>query len=297
MSWTMHPANWAGAGAPCGFPETCTLPADCMMALKSILKRLVCCASAERQQEQARVIQAGPEPVAAEAAGPARPYEAFIENEARKYWQDMLESGRLNKPRREQLRTAAMPILCEARRRGMHRHSQDMAHCAVAALVHHVRKDWRTKQPVSDVYAFPGPTYISDLIRLADEADWLAREIPLPAHRDPQHPPIYYTTNHETGLPVPRIDSLLRGDYVYITEGLRLTDFNHIHPLYPSSFGLQDAASERDHSVWLVGYTLENIPGGPNIKVHWLEVTRHAVCRNCSPLTQLLFSPPPSTPG
>ena len=46
------------------------------------------------------------------------------------------------------------------------------------------------------------------LIQLADDANWLAREIPLPDHPPPKHPPIYYKIDPETNRPVPRAGQL-----------------------------------------------------------------------------------------
>ena len=57
------------------------------------------------------------EPVDEERMEPGRPHQAFVENEARKYWQDIMQVGSLTKPTREELRAAAMPILCQAQRR------------------------------------------------------------------------------------------------------------------------------------------------------------------------------------
>ena len=45
------------------------------------------------------------EPVAEERMEPGRPHQAFVENEARQYWQDMMQVDSLTKPTREEIRT------------------------------------------------------------------------------------------------------------------------------------------------------------------------------------------------
>ena len=109
-----------------------------------------------------------------------------------------------------------------------------MAHHAVANVVEHAREQRWATRPLSEPYA--SPTYIDALIQLADDANWLAREIPLPDHPPPKHPPIYYTIDPETGVPVPRADSLIRGDYVYNKQGTRLTNVRHIRPWLSNYF-------------------------------------------------------------
>ena len=57
------------------------------------------------------------------------------------------------------------------------------------------------------------------------------REIPLPDHPAPKHPPIYYTVDPVTGRPVPTEDSLIRGDYVYdLADSFRITQDEYIRP-------------------------------------------------------------------
>ena len=72
------------------------------------------------EPEQAAPVARRPLPEAdeAEPVEPGRPYQAFVESEARKYWEDLVEQhGTLAKPNQQQLRTAAMPILLEGLRR------------------------------------------------------------------------------------------------------------------------------------------------------------------------------------
>ena len=184
------------------------------------------------QEEQPLLERAADEPME-----PGRPYQDFVDSEIRKFWQEMVNIGSLTKPTQQEIRAAAMPILCQALRRRPGRKLNphlDMAHHAVADVVENAREQRWATRPLSEPYACP--TYIDALIQLADDANWLAREIPLPDHPPPKHPPIYYTTDPETGVPVPRADSLIRGDYVYDKRGARLTNVRHIRPWLSNHF-------------------------------------------------------------
>ena len=156
---------------------------------------------------------------------PGRPHQDFVESEARRYWQEISHFDSLTKPDQEEIRAAAMPILCQAlRNRTGHRR-----HKAVAEMVQHTMERGWIKRPFSEAYA--SPSYVDALIQLADDANWLAREIPLPDHPSPRHPVIYYTFNLNNKRFVPREDSLLRGDYVHVPwTGSRLTRDNYIYP-------------------------------------------------------------------
>ena len=172
------------------------------------------------------------EPVETQPVGPL-PYRDFVEREVREYWQSLGGLGSLTKPTQEEVRTAAMPILCAALRRREGRNEYPdpvMAHHAVGCMIQHALETGRIKPPFSE--ASESPNYVEALIKLADEAYWIAREIPLPDHPPPHHPPIYYTMDSESSRPIPRSDSYLRGDYVYTPLfGYRLTTTERIFPL------------------------------------------------------------------
>ena len=55
------------------------------------------------------------EPAEAEATQPERPHQAFVESQLRQYLHDN-NIRSLVKPTQEEIRAAAMPILCQARR-------------------------------------------------------------------------------------------------------------------------------------------------------------------------------------
>ena len=113
----------------------------------------------------------------------------------------MVSVGSLAKPDQEEIRAAAMPILCAARRRRTGRSSLAMAHQGVNAMqLRAVEKGW-IKHPFTPSEA--SSDYVEALVQLADDANWLAREIPLPNHPAPKHPPIYYTRNPITGVLFP----------------------------------------------------------------------------------------------
>ena len=210
----------------------------------------------------------------------------------------MVQVGSLTKPAQQAIRTAALPILCRALRNRQGRKVQpylNMAHHAVADVVEHARQERWTRRPLSGPYA--SSTYVDALVQLADDANWLAREIPLPDHPPPKHPPIYYTTDPETnGVPVPRADSLIRGDYVYTPLGTRLTDVRHFRPWLSVYFN-------PSMYVWTgrAYYSLVLTPeNNMEVTFHWamrLPYIDRPIPAN-TPLRILHFSlHPPSIPG
>ncbi len=156
-------------------------------------------------------MQRWPEADATRAMEPERPYQAFVESEARKYWQETSQAGALVKPAQEQIRAAALPVLCVALRN----RAGNRRHQAVADIVQQARDKGWIKRPYSRAHA--SPSYFDALIQLADDANLVAREIPLPDHPPPHHPPIYYTIESYNGrpVPVPRKDAIIRGHYLY----------------------------------------------------------------------------------
>ena len=173
-------------------------------------------------------MQPGSEPGEDLTTAPRRPYQSFVESEVRKYWQEMWDARNLTKPNREEIQASAMPILIQAlRNKTGHRR-----HHAVAGMVQHAMEQGWIRRP-SFSEASESPSYIEALIQLADDANWLAREIPLPDHPPPRHPPIYYTIGSRLGrpVPVPREDALIRGDYLYKNNGSRLTEDRYIFPI------------------------------------------------------------------
>ena len=146
------------------------------------------------------------EPDEAEPMEPGRPYQAFVESKLRQYLQDN-NIRSLTKPTQQEIRAAAMPVLCAAlrRREGRNEYPDPVrAHHAVGGMIQHALETGRIKPPFSEACESPNA-----LIKLADE-DWIARE----NHPPPHHHPIYYTMDSESSRPIPS-DSYLRGDYVY----------------------------------------------------------------------------------
>ena len=207
------------------------------MALK-LARKLVCMEPQEQEEAVPETIPPELEPDESHAVEPGRPYQDYVESEARRYWQSLVGRDRLTigkgsliKPDQEELRAAAMPVLGQAlrRRTGSEKYlDPNLAVCGVGALLQYALEQGWIKPPLSEVYA--GPSHVDTLIQLADDANWLAREIPLPDHPPPYHPPIYYTWDISNNLPVPRENSLIRGDYVYIQNGLRITKADYIKP-------------------------------------------------------------------
>ena len=175
----------------------------------------------------AAAMQPWPEADATRAMEPERPYQAFVESEARKYWQETSQAGALAKPTQAQIRAAALPILCLALRN----RPGNRRYVAVADVVQHAKEQgWMSR---FNADANESPSYIEALIQLADDTNRLAREIPLPDHPPPHHPPIYYEigTYHGRPVPVPRKNAIIRGNYLRSREGYRITDEEFIYPV------------------------------------------------------------------
>ena len=233
-----------------------------------MLRKLACCAHRQQEEdlEMVPLMQPDPEPVAAWPEEPGRPYRDFVEDEARKYWEEMVNLGSLAKPDQEEIRAAAMPILCAARRRRTGRSSLAMAHQGVNAMqLRAVEKGW-IKHPFTPSEA--SSDYVEALVQLADDANWLAREIPLPNHPAPKHPPIYYTIDPASKRAVPRSDALISGNYVYETYGHRLTQDDHIYPWpNPEIWPMLDDLISRH---WTACYSL-HLPYNRQMRImiHW----------------------------
>ena len=145
-------------------------------------------------QEEAAVRAEQPlEPVEVQAVEPGRPYQDFVESKLRQYLQDN-NIRSLVKPAQAEIRAAAIPVLGLAQRYrpGWKLNpALNRAHMAVNAMqLHTAKSDW-IRHPFTLSEA--SPNYVEALVQLADDAGWLAREIPLPDHPPPKHPPIYYT--------------------------------------------------------------------------------------------------------
>ena len=87
------------------------------MPIFDTLRKLVCCAAREQYEPEAPARRPAPEHGATETGDPGRPYQDYVEDEARKYWQEMVKTGGLKKPDQREIRTAAMPVLGRALRR------------------------------------------------------------------------------------------------------------------------------------------------------------------------------------
>ena len=250
-----------------------------------------------REDEEAEPVAIRPrlEAVEAEHMEPGRPYQAFVESEAMKYWQEMVKIGSLTKPTQQEIREAAMPVLGLAQRNrpGLKLISAlNRAQMAVNTMQLHLVESGRLKHPFTLSEA--SPNYVEALIQLADDAGWLAREIPLPDHPPQKHHTIYYTIDPETGRPIPRADSLIRGDYVYSAwdDTYFLKDSN----IYPwRELGLPD---ERDliNRGWSACYSLYfGVNMEVEILLHWVMKLKIYLFGDLStirrlPLSVLCFS-------
>ena len=219
----------------------------------------------------------------------ARPYQDYVDSEARKYWQETAREHNLTKPSQQAIRAAAMAVLCRARRRKTGRPPLYRAHLAVIAMQSHALEQGLIQPPYSRLETCPD--YLEALIQLADDAGWLAREIPLPDHPPPKHPPIRYVTNPKIFWPVPTADSLIRGDYVHTPGGMPITEAEYIHPwIDPVVYipGKNDIINKG----WDACYTLFlGRESSPAIMFHWIKRENGVTTRECASLKSLKFSP------
>ena len=143
---------------------------------QKMARKLMCLDPQESEEAEPIAIQPGLEPDEAHVVEPGRPYQDYVESEARRYWQSLvgrdrltIGKGSLTKPDQEELRAAAMPILCLAlRNRPGHRRHQ-----ATAAMVQHAFERGWIKVPFSEVNE--SPTYVEALVELARDARWSAQ--------------------------------------------------------------------------------------------------------------------------
>ena len=226
---------------------------------------------------------------------PGRPYQDYVDDEARRYWQDIVNVGSLNKPNQQEIRTAATPILGRALHRRQGRVpdpalSHYRAHQGVSAMQLHAAERGWIKHPFT--LSETSPNYVEALIQLADDANWLAREIPLPAHPEPHHPTIYYTIDQVSNRPVPRQDSVIRGDYVYSPYGgNQFVENGDIYPWWGSR--RIPAKRELIDRGWMACYTLVSDEEKMWINVHWLNPNGCLFFVHSIPLKYLHFSPQP----
>lgn len=193
-----------------------------------------------------------PEPAAAGPVAAGRPHRDYVEREAERYRREAEHAGSPGQP-------GPVPALDMTR-----------ALMAVNAMQgHFADRGWITP-PYSRLRDCPN--FVEALIQLASDADWLAREVPLPDHPAPHHPPVYYTIDEKTERPVPRADSLIRGDYVYkYSDGNRITQAEYICPWMDTNI-MPPTKYDLIARGWDACYTLyferENIV---NIVFHWIE--------------------------
>ena len=216
-----------------------------------------------------------------------RPYQNFVEREARNFWHEIGNTRNLTKPTQEEIRAAAMPILCRAlRNRTGHRR-----HHAVVGMVQHALETGWIKPPFSE--ACESPNHVEALIQLAHEANWLAREIILPGHPGPKHPPLYYRIDLNSHLPVPTEDSLIRGNYLYNLYGHRVTRAGFIHPwLDPDKYPTKNDFVVRG---WDVCYRLGLTRTGVEIFIHGISTISSYPVPWITRLNLLNFTPDPFT--
>ena len=107
-------------------------------------------------------------------------------------------------------------------------------------------------------------------VRQEEETNEMPPRRLLPEHPQPQHPPIHFTTDPESGRPIPDENALLRGDYVYVPEsGSRITREEFIPPWRnPGVFPTEHDLMSRG---WDACYSLHGEGAGMRLMYHWLS--------------------------
>ena len=227
------------------------------------------------EQEQAAPVIQRPLPEAdeVEPVEPGRPYQAFVESEARKYWEEMMEQpDSLVKPDQQKLRAAAMPILCTGlRKRSGARFLPPTVKAHMAVDIMHRRAADRGETKRLYKGPFASPDHIEALILFADDTWLLGREIPLPEHGEPKHPPIYYYIDPITKKDTPRDDAKICSNYVFDRAGNRLTHADYIHP-WPATECSGPSKERLEQKGWHACYTLGSNPFvEPWIMFYWIS--------------------------
>ena len=235
----------------------------------------------------------GLEPDVARAMEQERPYQDYVESEVREFWRQISKARSLTKPTQSDIRSAAMPILVQRlrRRKGSEKYVYpSIALRAVADVVQHAREQGWAERFYWRVYA--SPFYIDALIQLADDAGWLPREIPLPYHGGPSHPPIYHTIDwrKDCAVPVPMEDSLLRGEYVHTHAGHRITPVPYIRPWQELS--TSPSETELLNRGWSACYLLRSRRRCLSVwvEIFWLEQMGDDIVLRNSKLEELFFT-------
>ena len=242
------------------------------MPLSNLLRRLLCFPGPIEEAAEAPTRPLLPEPAPAVPAPAGRPYRDYVENETDRYWREMVKPGSLPKPGRQELRAGAFHVQGKAMRRRQCKTPDPAlapyrAHQGVNAVHKYLVDKGLIKPAYSRIETSPG--YLEALFQLQADARWQPRQIPLPAHPDPQHPAIYYYINDPVReRPVPREDALIYGDYLYTGSGHRLTCEDRIPP-WPGP-GPTPSAGELIARGWHMCYSLERTEDTVWVMLHWV---------------------------
>ena len=234
----------------------------------------------EEEQQEVRAKQPKMEPFEDKPAAPGRPYSDYVEREAEKFRQEAVKTGSRDEPG---------PELDQAGERALK---------AVNAMhLHFWEKGW-IKPPYSRLEMYPD--FVEALIQLAEDTGWLAREILLPVHPEPKHPPVYYTIDPVTKRSVPREDALIRGDYVHTRAGNPITRAEYINPWPHRRRRLIQDIRTLISLGWDASYTFYmDRNGQSHILFLWTEPVKVIfgvrVLNRCF-LEDMIFSPPSSAP-
>ena len=270
-----------------------------LMPLTTTLRKLLCCTAGMQQEEEAEAparraaraepAPAGPGPAQAGPAPAGRPYRDYVENETDRYWREMVKPGSLPKPDRQEIRASAFRTRGMVLRRRRCKVpdpalSRYRAHQAVNAVQLHLVEIRLLRHPFAPSEASPG--YAEALVQLVADAGWQPREIPLPAHPDPQHPAIfYYIDDPVSERPVPREDALIRADYVRdAADGCRITGGEYIYPWRGPAYqpSIHDICSRGRRAYYTLSLSVTGSrdrsrdlsPGEATITYHWIEPLR-----------------------
>lgn len=135
------------------------------------------------------------------------------------------------------------------------------------------------------------PDYAGALLQPEDDAGWLVRELRLPDHPQPKHPPVYYLLDLKTHRPVAMKGDVLHGDYVYRLNGRRVTNARYIHPWESSAEHPEPDATVLKNLGWDACYVLRGRSRQVWVEIYNLVSIGNVDFLDSTPLGFLHFSP------
>ena len=264
------------------------------MPLSTSLRKLLCCAPVRQEEEEAPArrplpgpMEAAPEPAQAGSAQAGQPYRGYVESEVDRMFQEMIDELETLAGMKE-IPSPGSPAQAEAQVRA---ESPAQAEARARADVPAIQP---VQEPARQASHRAGTRRLG--IPMPDRRPGTQRlEIPLPDHPNPQHPPIYYRMDSESGRPIPERSSYISGDYVRWQDHNTVFCFIDILP-WPLRRWPVETDFRRITCGWIY-YTLEVNNGEISILLHDIPFFPRLSRILRIPLNICLFSPEPPDIG